>query len=96
MCWWSIEDALCSLHRVARRWFAHQRAGSEGAAGQIWIKRVVRNGRQGRDLVDANCDLEKAVDGVLASAFAIRPEVLGVFRAIVDAKFTTSSGEADC
>jgi 1-pyrroline-5-carboxylate dehydrogenase len=38
--------------------------------GQIWIKRVIAEmGGKDAILVDGECDLEKAVDGVLASAF---------------------------
>jgi 1-pyrroline-5-carboxylate dehydrogenase len=38
--------------------------------GQRWIKRVVAEmGGKDAIIVDADCDLEKAVDGVLASAF---------------------------
>ena len=38
--------------------------------GQIWIKRVIAEmGGKDAILVDSECDLDKAVDGVLASAF---------------------------
>jgi len=38
--------------------------------GQIWIKRVIAEmGGKDAILVDGECDLDKAVDGVLASAF---------------------------
>ncbi len=56
--------------------------------GQIWIKRVVAEmGGKDAIVVDANCDLEKAVDGVLASAFGYQGQKCSACsRAIVDAK----------
>jgi 1-pyrroline-5-carboxylate dehydrogenase len=57
-------------------------------AGQIWIKRVVAEmGGKDAIVVDADCDLEKAVDGVLASAFGYQGQKCSACsRAIVDAK----------
>jgi 1-pyrroline-5-carboxylate dehydrogenase len=56
--------------------------------GQIWIKRVVAEmGGKDAIVVDANCDLDKAVDGVLASAFGYQGQKCSACsRAIVDAK----------
>jgi 1-pyrroline-5-carboxylate dehydrogenase len=56
--------------------------------GQIWIKRVVAEmGGKDAIVVDANCDLERAVDGVLASAFGYQGQKCSACsRAIVDAK----------
>ncbi len=57
-------------------------------AGQIWIKRVVAEmGGKDAIVVDANSDLEKAVDGVLSSAFGYQGQKCSACsRAIVDAK----------
>jgi 1-pyrroline-5-carboxylate dehydrogenase len=55
--------------------------------GQIWIKRVVAE-MGGKDpiIVDAEADLDKAVDGVLASAFGYQGQKCSACsRAIVDA-----------
>ncbi len=56
--------------------------------GQIWIKRVVAEmGGKDAIVVDANCDLDKAVDGVLYSAFGYQGQKCSACsRAIVDAK----------
>ncbi len=56
--------------------------------GQIWIKRVVAEmGGKDAIVVDADCDLEKAVDGVLASAFGYQGQKCSACsRAIVDAE----------
>jgi 1-pyrroline-5-carboxylate dehydrogenase len=56
--------------------------------GQIWIKRVVAEmGGKDAIVVDADSDLDKAVDGVLASAFGYQGQKCSACsRAIVDAK----------
>ncbi|MBZ5580410.1 MAG: L-glutamate gamma-semialdehyde dehydrogenase [Acidobacteriia bacterium] len=56
--------------------------------GQVWIKRViVEMGGKDAIIVDADSDLEKAVDGVLASAFGYQGQKCSACsRAIVDAK----------
>ena len=56
--------------------------------GQIWIKRVVAEmGGKDAIIVDADCDLDQAVDGVLASAFGYQGQKCSACsRAIVDQK----------
>src|SRR3984957_2429383 len=56
--------------------------------GQIWIKRVVAEmGGKDAIIVDGECDLDKAVEGVLASAFGYQGQKCSACsRAIVDAK----------
>ena len=56
--------------------------------GQIWIKRVVAEmGGKDAIIVDADCDLEKAVDGVLVSAFGYQGQKCSACsRAIVHEK----------
>jgi 1-pyrroline-5-carboxylate dehydrogenase len=56
--------------------------------GQIWIKRVVAEmGGKDAIVVDAACDLDKAVDGVLVSAFGYQGQkCTACSRAIVDEK----------
>jgi 1-pyrroline-5-carboxylate dehydrogenase len=56
--------------------------------GQIWIKRVVAEmGGKDAIVVDGECDLDKAVDGVLASAFGYQGQKCSACsRAIVDAR----------
>jgi 1-pyrroline-5-carboxylate dehydrogenase len=56
--------------------------------GQIWIKRVVAEmGGKDAIIVDGDSDLDKAVDGVLASAFGFQGQKCSACsRAIVDAK----------
>ncbi len=56
--------------------------------GQIWIKRVVAEmGGKDAIIVDSNSDLDKAVDGVLFSAFGYQGQKCSACsRAIVDAK----------
>ena len=56
--------------------------------GQIWIKRVIAEmGGKDAIVVDADSDLEKAVDGVLTSAFGYQGQKCSACsRAIVDAK----------
>jgi 1-pyrroline-5-carboxylate dehydrogenase len=56
--------------------------------GQIWIKRVIAEmGGKDAIIVDGNADLDKAVDGVLASAFGYQGQKCSACsRAIVDAK----------
>ena len=56
--------------------------------GQIWIKRVIAEmGGKDAIVVDAESDLDKAVDGVLASAFGYQGQKCSACsRAIVDAK----------
>ncbi len=58
------------------------------APGQIWIKRVVAEmGGKDAIVVDANSDLDKAVEGVLFSAFGYQGQKCSACsRAIVDAK----------
>jgi 1-pyrroline-5-carboxylate dehydrogenase len=56
--------------------------------GQIWIKRVVAEmGGKDAIIVDGDADVDKAVDGVLASAFGYQGQKCSACsRAIVDAK----------
>jgi 1-pyrroline-5-carboxylate dehydrogenase len=56
--------------------------------GQLWIKRVIAEmGGKDAIIVDAESDLDKAVDGVLASAFGYQGQKCSACsRAIVDAK----------
>ena len=56
--------------------------------GQIWIKRVIAEmGGKDAIVVDADCDLDKAVEGVLVSAFGYQGQKCSACsRAIVDAK----------
>jgi 1-pyrroline-5-carboxylate dehydrogenase len=56
--------------------------------GQVWIKRVVAEmGGKDAIIVDADADVDKAVDGVLASAFGYQGQKCSACsRAIVDAK----------
>lgn len=56
--------------------------------GQIWIKRVVAEmGGKDAIIVDANCDLDAAVEGVAVSAFGYQGQKCSACsRAIVDAK----------
>jgi len=56
--------------------------------GQIWIKRVIAEmGGKDAIVVDAGADLDKAVDGVLASAFGYQGQKCSACsRAIVDAQ----------
>jgi 1-pyrroline-5-carboxylate dehydrogenase len=56
--------------------------------GQIWIKRVIAEmGGKDAIIVDADCDLEKAVEGVAVSAFGYQGQKCSACsRAIVDAK----------
>ncbi len=58
------------------------------APGQIWIKRVVAEmGGKDAIVVDANSDLDKAVEGVVSSAFGYQGQKCSACsRAIVDAK----------
>ena len=56
--------------------------------GQIWIKRVIAEmGGKDAIVVDANCDLDKAVEGVAVSAFGYQGQKCSACsRAIVDTK----------
>jgi 1-pyrroline-5-carboxylate dehydrogenase len=56
--------------------------------GQLWIKRVVAEmGGKDAIVVDADCDLDKAVEGVLVSAFGYQGQKCSACsRAIVDDK----------
>jgi len=56
--------------------------------GQIWIKRVIAEmGGKDAIIVDGNADVDKAVDGVLASAFGYQGQKCSACsRAIVDQK----------
>jgi 1-pyrroline-5-carboxylate dehydrogenase len=56
--------------------------------GQVWIKRVVAEmGGKDAIIVDAECDLDKAVEGVAVSAFGYQGQKCSACsRAIVDAK----------
>jgi 1-pyrroline-5-carboxylate dehydrogenase len=56
--------------------------------GQIWIKRVIAEmGGKDAIIVDADCDLDKAVEGVALSAFGYQGQKCSACsRAIVDAK----------
>ena len=56
--------------------------------GQIWIKRVIAEmGGKDAVIVDADCDLEKAVEGVLVSAFGYQGQKCSACsRAIVHAR----------
>ncbi len=58
------------------------------APGQVWIKRVIAEmGGKDAIVVDAESDLDAAVDGVLASAFGYQGQKCSACsRAIVDAK----------
>ena len=55
--------------------------------GQIWIKRVIAEmGGKDATVVDANCDLDKAVEGVAVAAFGYQGQKCSACsRAIVDA-----------
>ncbi len=57
-------------------------------AGQVWIKRVIAEmGGKDAIVVDADCDLDKAVDAVLVSAFGYQGQKCSACsRAIVDAQ----------
>jgi len=57
-------------------------------AGQVWIKRVIAEmGGKDAIIVDGGADVDKAVDGVLASAFGYQGQKCSACsRAIVDAK----------
>ena len=47
--------------------------------GQIWIKRVIAEmGGKDAIVVDRDCDLDQAVEGVRQSAFGYRAEMLGL------------------
>ncbi len=61
---------------------------SKAQPGQIWIKRVIAEmGGKDAIIVDADCDLEKAVEGVAVSAFGYSGQKCSACsRAIVDAK----------
>ncbi|HLI84920.1 MAG TPA: L-glutamate gamma-semialdehyde dehydrogenase [Bryobacteraceae bacterium] len=56
--------------------------------GQVWIKRVIAEmGGKNAIIVDANCDLDKAVEGVLVSAFGYQGQKCSACsRALVDEK----------
>ncbi len=56
--------------------------------GQLWIKRVIAEmGGKDAIVVDGDCDLDKAVDGVLVSAFGYQGQKCSACsRAIVDRK----------
>jgi 1-pyrroline-5-carboxylate dehydrogenase len=56
--------------------------------GQIWIKRVIAEmGGKDAIIVDADCDLDKAVEGVVISAFGYQGQKCSACsRAIVDAR----------
>jgi 1-pyrroline-5-carboxylate dehydrogenase len=56
--------------------------------GQVWIKRVIAEmGGKDAIVVDAGCDLDRAVDGVLVSAFGYQGQKCSACsRAIVDAE----------
>jgi len=57
-------------------------------SGQVWIKRVIAEmGGKDAIIVDADADLDRAVDGVLASAFGYQGQKCSACsRAIVDAQ----------
>ena len=81
------EDALHLLHRLARGRPAHQRARRRSRSqGQIWIKRVVAEmGGKDAIVVDADADLDAAVEGVVAAAFGFQGQKCSACsRAIVD------------
>jgi len=61
---------------------------SKAQPGQIWIKRVVAEmGGKDAIVVDADCDLDAAVEGVAVSAFGYQGQKCSACsRAIVDAK----------
>jgi 1-pyrroline-5-carboxylate dehydrogenase len=65
----------------------HERA-AKTQPGQIWIKRtVLEMGGKDSIIVDADCDLDAAVEGVAASAFGFNGQKCSACsRAIVDAK----------
>jgi 1-pyrroline-5-carboxylate dehydrogenase len=56
--------------------------------GQVWIKRVIaETGGKDAIIVDGQCDVEKAVDGVLVSAFGYQGQKCSACsRAIVDSR----------
>src|SRR6476646_1093999 len=56
--------------------------------GQLWIKRVIAEmGGKDAIVVDSNADVDRAVDGVLASAFGYQGQKCSACsRAIVDAR----------
>ena len=92
------QDALRRLHRLARRRPAHQRTGRETAAGaDLDQARDRGNGRQGRHRRGSRGDLDKAVDGVLFSAFGYQGQKCSACsRAIVDqAVYDRVPGKAD-
>ncbi len=64
------------------------RLAAEVQPGQIWIKRVIAEmGGKDAIIVDAECDLDKAVEGVLVSAFGFQGQKCSACsRAIVDRK----------
>ncbi len=61
---------------------------SKHQPGQIWIKRVVAEmGGKDAIVVDSDCDLDQAVDGVLVSAFGYQGQKCSACsRAVVDEK----------
>ncbi len=65
----------------------HERA-ARNKPGQIWIKRtILEMGGKDSIVVDVDCDLDAAVDGVAASAFGFNGQKCSACsRAIVDAK----------
>ena len=80
------EDALHRFHRLARGRTAHQRARRAAAPGQIWIKRtILEMGGKDAIIVDADADIDAAVEGVAAAAFGFQGQKCSACsRAIVD------------
>ena len=77
ICFTGSRDVGLRINELAAR---HQ-------PGQIWIKRVIAEmGGKDAIVVDADADLDKAVEGVLASAFGYQGQKCSACsRAIVDA-----------
>ena len=82
------QDALRLFHRIARRRSAYQRTGRQASArADLDQARSGGDGRQRRHYCRRECDLDKAVDGVVASAFGYQGQKCSACsRAIVDAK----------
>jgi 1-pyrroline-5-carboxylate dehydrogenase len=78
VCFTGSRDVGLRINELAAR---HQ-------SGQVWIKRVIAEmGGKDAIIVDADADLDKAVDGVLASAFGYQGQKCSACsRAIVNAR----------
>ena len=80
------QDALHRLHRLARSRPAHQQSGRDAGPGQIWIKRtILEMGGKDAIIVDADADIDSAVEGVAQAAFGFQGQKCSACsRAIVD------------